>query len=402
MKPFIYPKSNGALGVNFISSERPLIMIMGVGDLSTHVINQLLARPETSRLVLAGRDLPALQQRANLAKFAAANCGNIAEIHAVKADLFNIEETADMLARVKPDIIFMGASLQSWRRIAELPKAIFEQLDEAQFGPWLPMHLTLNYKLMQSVKASNIHTKVINAAFPDAVNPVLAQVNLAPDVGIGNISNIIPALTFAVSAITGIEADKLNLKLITQHYFSHFVPRYGHKGDGDYHLSVTDMDRNKIEFDHSEAFKMLNGPLKRLGGIAGQLLTAGSATRVISAIAENSNISAHTPGPNGLPGGYPVKINSDAIKIDLPPHFSLEEAIKINTLCQQADGIQSIEDDGSVVFTDKEMSIMKKILNYSVTRMSLSDTEEQAEELAAKFQEFRQQVEAGKIKVGRS
>ena len=251
----IFPPTNGALGTSFARAHQPRIMIVGVGDLANHVINQLLSRPATTRLTLAGRDVKALQQRANLARYAAANCGVLAEIGTAKLDLTNVEATAEVLAAERPDIIFMSASLQSWRRLTELPKALFEQLDEAQFGPWLPMHLTLNYSLMRAVRMAGIRPKVVNAAFPDAVNPILAKVGLAPDLGVGNVSNIIPALTFAIASLTGLSAEALRVRLVAQHYFSHFVPRAGHKGNGDYHLSVTDAEGRPIDVDHQAAFR---------------------------------------------------------------------------------------------------------------------------------------------------
>ncbi len=384
-----YPPENGALGQITAHSDQPRIMILGVGDLAHHVINQLLARPGTTRLILAGRDEAALRLRANLARYAAANCGLLAEIEVVRIDLEEIAQTAETLAAVQPDIIFMGASLQSWRRLTELPKAAFEELDEAQFGPWLPMHLSLNYNLMRSIRDAGIKPKVVNAAFPDAVNPILAQVGLAPDLGIGNVSNIIPGLTFAISSLTDIPADDLQVRLVSQHYFSHFVPRAGHKGNGDYHMSVTRCDGSPVEVNHTAAFELLNGPFKRQGGVDGQLLTAGSATRVLAAMAEDRAVKAHVPGPSGLPGGYPVTISASGATLDLPTELSKDDAIAINERCQRADGIDAIASDGTVTYTDREMAIMRSMLGYSVKTMPLADTAAQATELAAKFAEFR-------------
>ncbi|SNR74345.1 hypothetical protein [Puniceibacterium sediminis] len=384
-----FPPTDGALGQMTANGDQPRIMILGVGDLANHVINQLLARPGTTRLILAGRDETALRHRANLARYAAANCGILAEIEVARIDLADMTATAETLAAVKPDIIFMGASLQSWRRLTELPKAVFEALDEAQFGPWLPMHLSLNYNLMRSIRDAGITPKVVNAAFPDAVNAILDKVGLAPTLGVGNVANIIPGLTFAIASITGVPVDDLRVRLVSQHYFSHFVPRAGHKGNGDYHMSVTRCDGTPVEVDHKQAFGQLNGAFKRIGGVAGQLLTAGSATRVLAAMAENRSISAHVPGPSGLPGGYPVRISAEGATLDLPHGLSLSEAIAINQRCQQADGIEAIADDGTVTYTDREMAIMTRMLGYSVRRMALADTAAQANELAAKFAEFR-------------
>lgn len=388
-----FPPTDGALGTSFARDDQPRLMIVGVGDLATHVINQLLARPTAMRLILAGRDVNALRQRANLARFAAANCGVLAEIGVARIDLADVAGSAEVLAAERPDIIFMSASLQSWRRLTELPKAAFERLDEAQFGPWLPMHLTLNHALMQAVRMAGITPRVVNAAFPDAVNPILAKVDLAPDLGIGNVANIIPALTFAISSLTGFRPEALRVRLVAQHYFSHFVPRAGHKGNGDYHLSVTTADGQPVEVDHQAAFRLLDGPFKRLGGVAGQLLTAGSASRVLAAMAEDRPIAAHVPGPSGLPGGYPVRISARGASLDLPPEIDRDAAIAINERCQRADGIEAIHDDGSVTFTEREMVIMRNMLGYSVRHMSLGDCAAQAAELAAKFSEFRARID---------
>lgn len=46
------------------------------------------------------------------------------------------------------------------------------------------------------------------------------------------------------------------------------------------------------------------------------------------------------------------------------------------------------EDDGTVVFTEPEMAIMKSMLGYECRRMSLADTPAWAAELGAKYAAF--------------
>ncbi|GGK49531.1 hypothetical protein [Salinarimonas ramus] len=373
----------------YLEDGKPTIMIVGMGDLSCNVLTLLAQDPDTNRLVLAGRDVETVRRRANLVRFTAHNLGHVPEIEAVGIDLDDIDATAETLARVRPDIVFMGASLQSWRVITGLPAAVFEALDEAQFGPWLPMHLTLNYKLMQAVRRSGVDAKVVNAAFPDAVGPVLAKVGLAPTIGIGNVANIIPALTYGVAHVTGKDVADVELRLVAQHYFSHYVPRFGDAGRGAYHLTArVGGQRLDGELDHSAVFSQLNGRLKRLGGVAGQLLTASSAVRVVEAMATDSGILAHAPAPDGLPGGYPVRVYRDGGVLDLDESLDRAEAIRINEDCQRADGIEAIEDDGTVVFTEPEMAIMKSMLGYECRRMALADVEDWAEELGSKYRAF--------------
>lgn len=103
------------------ATDNPLIMLVGMGDLSARVLTMLLGDPATNRVVLAGRDTETIRRRGNLALFAATNLGHHGSVDTVHMDLNDIDATAETLARVRPDIVFMGASLQSWRVITALP-----------------------------------------------------------------------------------------------------------------------------------------------------------------------------------------------------------------------------------------------------------------------------------------
>lgn len=369
--------------------DKPRIMVLGMGDLSARVLSMLLSDPATNRVVLAGRDAEAIRRRGNLALFTAANLGLHGTVDTVHVDLRDVDATADTLARVRPDIIFMGGSLQSWRVITALPDEVFKELDEAQFGPWLPMHLTLNQLLMQAVRDSGIDAKVVNAAFPDAVGPILGKVGLAPTIGVGNVANIVPALTLGAAHLLHAHPSQVELRLTAQHYFSHYVPRFGDAGRGAYHLAATVQGRpGTAELDHSALFGQLNDRLKRIGGIDGQLLTASSAVRVLRGIATDSGVLAHAPAPDGLPGGYPVRVHRQGGTLDLPEGLGRDEAIRLNEVCQRADGIDRIDDDGTVHFAGPEMAVMKRLLGYECQSMKLGDVGEWADELGRKYAAF--------------
>ena len=371
------------------AAEKPRIMLVGNGNLTANLLSLLLLDPRTDRLVLAGRDLDACRRRANLARFAAHNLGSTAAPDVVALDLRDVDRTGETLATVKPDIIFMGATLQSWRRITELPKHAFEALDAAQFGPWLPMHLTLNHLLMRAVRQSGLPVRTVNAAFPDAVGPVLAKLGLAPTVGIGNVANIVPALTCSAASLLGVDVERVRIRLVAQHYFSHHVPRFGGAGRGRYALSIRVDGAPHPRPPPDEAiFAQLAGPLKRLGGVDGQLLTASSAARVVQGLAADVPTEAHAPSPGGLPGGYPVRLDRHGVSVDLDPGMSLEEAVAINEDCQRADGIDTIAEDGTVTFAEPEMAVMTKLMGYRCRTMAVADAAGWAEELGQKYSRF--------------
>ncbi|GAA4811264.1 hypothetical protein [Streptomyces ziwulingensis] len=367
--------------------DKPLIMLVGLGDLSSRLLAMLLADPATNRVVVAGRDPETLRLRANLVRFTAGNLGDFGSVSTEKMDLHDVDRTAETLSRVRPDIIFMGASLQSWRVITQLPKDVFEELDQAQFGPWLPRHLTLNHLLMQAVRRSGSAAKVVNAAFPDAVGPVLAKVGLAPTTGIGNVANIVPALTLAFAHAAAEDPADVEVRLVAQHYFSHYVPRFGDAGKGAYHLTAT-VRGERLDLPHQRIFAQLNGRLKRLGGLDGQLLTASSAMRVLAAMATDSGTLCHTPAPGGLPGGYPARVTREGATVDLDPSITLDEAVRRNEECQRADGIERIDEDATVTFTETEMAVMKRLLGYECRSMKLADSAQWADELGRKYEAF--------------
>lgn len=221
------------------------------------------------------------------------------------------------------------------------------------------------------------------------MNPVLARVGLAPTVGIGNVANMIPALTAGFAQLHHARLDEVSVRLVAQHYVSHSVPRFGHAAGAPYHLTVRIHGERVNDLDaDAEVFALLATRLRRLGGVEGQLLTASSAFRVLAAMATDSGEVMHAPGPAGQPGGYPVRVDGDGATVDVDLSLSLADAVRINEEGQRADGIDRIEPDGTVVFTEAEMSVMKRLLGYDCRTMSLADAPAQAEELGARYREF--------------
>ena len=57
----------------------------------------------------------------------------------------------------------------------------------------------------------------------------------------------------------------------------------------------------------------------------------------------------------------------------------------INDEGQRADGVDSIEDDGTVVFTDLAVEILREVMGYSLAPLKFDDCDERAEELITSF-----------------
>ena len=74
------------------------------------------------------------------------------------------------------------------------PEEQREELLRAGFGVWLPVHLHLIRKLMQTLKLINYKGHSLNASFPDVVNPVLKARGFTPTPGIGNLDEVVPKM----------------------------------------------------------------------------------------------------------------------------------------------------------------------------------------------------------------
>ncbi|WP_326756660.1 hypothetical protein OIE73_38375 [Streptomyces hirsutus] len=368
------------------------LLVLGLGNLGSYALAMLIRRPTGPRLVVAGRDGDAVTKRANLSRLTAAQLGFHRTFGTAVIDLTDVTATttARTLADLRPDIVFTTASKQAWWVVNSLPEPLREELSQAQFGPWLPMHLAPLLQLMQAVRMSGIDTTVVNAAFPDASHPALAGAGLAPLVGIGNVANPLPALRHAAADLLTEPVDNVSVRLVTAHYASTRLPRLGHSGGAPYALSVMVGDKDvTASLDTAQIAARSAEDHTRHGGPLGGMLTAASAVTVLDSLLGEEQRLVHTPGPLGLPGGYPVLACERGVTLALPEGMSEQAARRINEEGLAHDGIARIESDGTVRFTDHHHQVMREVIGYDCPVLPLSDVLDRADELGRRFAELR-------------
>jgi hypothetical protein len=300
-------------------------------------------------------------------------------------DLWDIDQTATIIAQFQPTIIVCAATLQRLGSGDRLPPAIAQQLAAAPMGPRLPLHLVLVYKLMQAVKQTGLAPTVLNAIYPDVINPILGMVGLAPTTGIGDLANNVPALRMSLARKLHQPVESVDVRLVMARYVSYWMNRT-RIGQAPFHLTalVNGEDQTSL-LDKNTIFDPLLTTFKRSGGSTGLLMTAASAAVLFEGIVRNSGVITHAPGPHGLLGGYPVRVNTQGVEVLLPEHMSLQEALQINNAGLRLDGIEEIDHNGTVSFTKHSMTLYKELLGYSCLHMPLADVEYWAKELQAKY-----------------
>jgi len=371
---------------------REKILLIGVGELGGIVLEYLCRVPGIVDIVVADTNADWGFRKTNSAIEGASYMGLYPNIQFHPIDLLNIEKTAEFIKKINPAIIYNATTLQSWWVVNELPPDVNAKLyrDKCALGPWSAMHLALVSKLMKAVKMSGTNPYVINAAYPDVTHPSLAKVGLAPMVGVGNIDLIIPYIKKTAAELLNVPMRSIGVELIAHHYQCYYWCRAGKGLDAPYYLrvyagyeDVTDK-LGDIEKFVAELPKRCMRP----GGRHGQFVVAASSMNNILAVLNDTHEITHAPGPQGLEGGYPVRLSRSGAEIVLPKGLTLEQARDINVKSQAYDGVNEIRANGDVIVTDEAYQTFKEMMGIDCRVITIETAYEQAMELKNKFHEF--------------
>jgi len=359
------------------------VLVVGLGGLGGWVL-ELLARSDGVSSIV-GADVNEERGRRRLHNVAAGAMlqGHYPQMDFVAMDLRSLDGTAETIAALQPQLIINCATLQTWWVRKILPPETTKRLNEAGSGPWLPTHLALSRKLMLAIRESGHRCLVINSGIPDISNAVLGKRGLAPTVGLGNIDLVIPVLRMGVAERLGVPARNVHVHGVFHHYHvSHF--RKHSSGAPPYFLRLMVGDTDVTgRFDTDLLLHQVS--VQRFSGEPLNPVVAASGVKNALALLHDSGLLTHAAGPQGLPGGYPVRLSGAGAEVVLPAGVSMEQALAINEGGQRGDGIERIDDDGTVHHTDHAVQIMKELLGYDLAPLVFEECDERARELIGRF-----------------
>ena len=122
-------------------------------------------------------------------------------------------------------------------------------------------------------------------------------------------------------------------------------------------------------------------------------VTAASGVETSRCILLNTGEIRHGSGVKGIPGGTPVRLSREKIEIVLPEGVNLEEAVHVNTIGMKLDGLESIDQDGTVHFTEKECYWLEKGLGLKWKTMRLDEAGKMWPELDAAYKRMKKEEE---------
>lgn len=365
------------------------IMIVGIGGIGGNCLEFLVRELSVSRIVVADVRETYGIQRTNVAVNGAYQMGYFPDVEFRKMDLLeDVNKNAEIIAEVDPEIILHCATeLTWWAPDALLPEDKIRPIKEvAILGPWLPLHLRLAYRLMQAVHAAGINPFVVNAAYGDSVGPALKTAGLQPFVGMGNIDNSAVWIRKEVGDDQHVKARDVQVFIVGHHFACAWATK-GSPGDVPPFFLKIFVDCRDVtsQYDAVKLLRNAGSMDKELGGSSCDSRVASSMCKHALALLNDSRIFTLTPSPNGLVGGYPIRLGRAGADVLLPEGITMEEAIEINLEGQRRDGIEEIRGDGTIVFPDRVVDAMKKALNFECKSFKVVDVDDVAEELKRKF-----------------
>jgi len=294
------------------------LVVVGSGRLARAVCYSLGAMahrlPDDARVVVVGRRPEPVAELCYVASARAAlaaespdgpggpdgpgrsrGAGAAVRFEPVVVDVADEAAVAEVLGAAEPAGVLLCASTQSpWERMTA-PSAWTALVERARFGVTLPFQAEQAVRVASAVPDG---AWFLNACFPDAVNPVLAALDVPVLAGVGNIG----LLAASAQSALGLP-DQRRLRMVA------------------HHLHLYEPDRAE-----EEAMAWLDDePLTGVGALlAAQRasardelnhVTGHTAAVLVAALLTGSDLDTNLPGPLGLPGGYPVRVHGVPLRV---------------------------------------------------------------------------------------
>jgi len=369
------------------------ILVVGLGDIGSHVL-EVLARTGNIKHIDAV-DVSVSDERLRTvysAELGALHHGLATSMSFEQLDVSDVSRTAEFLRSAKPDCVISCTSLLSWWvPQSQLPADVFRRIDEAGFGPWFPLHFALLYKLMLAIRESGLSPAVVNCSYPDATNAALGKIGLAPTLGVGNCDLFYPEFHWMTARHVGGSPLDVDAYFVGDHFMAHVLNQFQSTANVPYFLKLVyrgkDVTEDVAEKHGGKDATVVAANRYMPKGAADHFLVAASAVKNVVGLLDGSDRLAYSPGPGGLPGGYPIRFVNGGVDVVLPDEISLEQAIRINRESGRGDGVEEIRDDGTVVLTDHAHQIISEELNFRVKEFVPARCMDDARELLDRFRE---------------
>jgi len=307
------------------------IMVLGTGNLATEFACALSMDNEAAvKICVVGRNESHANNIALISNTRAKLMNTPSSFSAIKFS-WSDEELRELIKERMPKIIIVMASLQSPWTLSNDSKWS-SLVKRFGFGATTPLQCELLIKVARIVQYDFPQITILNACYPDVCNEILKTLGYNVFAGLGNVA----ILEAVFRSIYGLHPKDL-LQIVGHHFHvnqlinrtkwdSMAFPRIWVNGQEQMDL------KQKIKDFKIPSDAVLNK------------ITATTMLAFLKCLIYEREGYFNLPGPNGLPGGYPVYVSGGKISIDLPNGIQLADMITSNQQLGSREGV-SVKDN---------------------------------------------------------
>ena len=368
------------------------VLIFGLGDVGGWALEFLARAPGVDAISVADIRADWGEYRTNLAAIGAAMSGQDKSFEFHRVDLSEVDETAEVLSKVRPNVVINVSSLLSPRSVTERLSKIEGELGERAraaltIAAQLPWHLAPAYSVMKANEKSGLGVPVVNVSFADVVNPMLWGAGVGAVCGAGNCEHLAYEIRRWVATEHERRQDAVQVFLVSG------GSAMLHAGPGKlpYFLKLTVDDRDFTSNYDTKALieSAIESRFFRGEGQAPLFSTpAASAVKNALAIAHDTQELMTVNSPLGLPGDYPARLGAEGAELALPEELSREEAEEIGRAALPVFGFSAIEEDGTAIYSDETRDRLRELLDYDCAQIHPSEAWGRARELMQAYRRF--------------
>lgn len=346
------------------------LLIIGTGYFSEIMLLDIAATAKAPlRIVVGGRNVSRMQWLVDAGRSRSTIYATDVQYSYVEIDFASAEAIAPVIARLQPRVVVQSASVQSPWKVDIAASDWSHLVAAAGFGITISFHALLAWRTSAALRLENSNAYFVNTCYPDGVNQVLKAADMPLTTGVGN-AGIFSAMIGGRLPVK--QRGDLRVLAHHQHLVQWRKPGVERSGSP-VRAWVGELEIQNVD----DLTRDVQLPYRDLNAVSG-----ASATPVLLGLLGLWKGRAHVPGPDGLPGGYPVQVDENGVTLDLPVGISLQDAIAWNRQFEAADGV-SITESGHIVYSDKARKILGKVAPDLAEGFHVNDIEQAAAALGS-------------------
>jgi hypothetical protein len=356
------------------------VVVTGAGAVGSHAVEFLARRPEVRRIAVIDVSAEVAAGVAWRARLGALQERRDTIVEGFGLDLADLAATRALVHHLRPRVVFHAATMLTVPEMARgLKPETFARVRADGMGGFLAAHIALALKVQAVLTEMSPQPPLITAPFPDFTNQVLARVGPAPITGIGNVDNMACELQAMVAEALNVSALDVRPMIVAHHSVGEWFQRSGSAGEAPWFARVfVDASDVSARFDLAA---LMAESARRIRGVNQEARTAASGVKAVLAVLRDQGCYLHSAGPLGRAGGWPARLWADRLELVPVPGLDDGEAARINLAGQRAGGIEAIEDDGTLVYTERCARMMRELFAIEVDRLAPSAIESTAKAL---------------------